>query len=168
MCWLVDNLNSTTSVFVINDIWMNCVYLSFQCLLSWQESIWSDPSQCGLSRSDLSRRDSSRLYSNFCAHIFQLQNNSRAQSFLMLSHPCFLLVAESCHRGALLLDKSKATVKNNSKLPCIITCGQFLPMVTGGFVPMASSLLRPNPPLHASVRLSRLLRWVLLSMCFHM
>ena len=58
MCWLVDNLNSTTSVFVINDIWMNRVYFSFQCLLIWQESIQSDPSQCGLSWSDLSRRDS--------------------------------------------------------------------------------------------------------------
>ena len=53
MYCLVDHVNSTISVFVINNSCLNYVHFLVRCLSSWQESSWRDSNQSDSSRRDL-------------------------------------------------------------------------------------------------------------------
>ena len=85
----------------------------------------------------------------------------------MILHPEFSLATATCHGYALLLTRSYvALIKSKRlKLPCLITCGNFLPMVPSGLILITSLILHPNPPLCTSLRLSRLPREMFQSPC---
>ena len=154
----MDCVNSAKSFCVINYSQTHPVYLSVQCLSSQKQLSWLDLSQSYFSWRDFNGLIRVGVIQIFAPIFFNFKKIPRPEFLRMLTHLEFSLIAASWHNNALLLENSDIPRKNNSKLPCMVTCGELLLMVPSGFILVSLLLLRPNTLIGTSLQLFIFLR----------